>query len=62
MLVNLICILNSDNSKRVFWQHLYTVQPHYNMPHYSAVFNITHACHGSQNVYLTICLLWISSL
>ena len=26
-----------------------TVQPHYNVPHYSAVFNITRSCHGSRN-------------
>ena len=26
-----------------------TVQPCYNVPHYSAVFNITWPCHGSQN-------------
>ena len=34
-----------------------TVQPHYNAPHYSAVFNITRPCHGSQNDYFVICLL-----
>ena len=34
-----------------------TVQPHYNAPHYSAVFNITRPCHGSQINYFAICLL-----
>ena len=35
----------------------YTVQPHYNAPHYSAVFNMTRPCHGSQIKYFAICLL-----
>ena len=34
-----------------------TVQPHYNAPHYSAVFNITQPCHGSQINYCVIYLL-----
>ena len=34
-----------------------TVQPHYNTPHYSAVFNITRPCHGSEIDYFAICLL-----
>ena len=34
-----------------------TVQPHYNASHYSAVFNITQSCHGSQINYFAICLL-----
>ena len=34
-----------------------TVQPHYNAPHYSAVFNITRPCHGSQINYFVIYLL-----
>ena len=34
-----------------------TVQPRYNVPHYSADFSITRSCHGSQNDYFAICLL-----
>ena len=34
-----------------------TVQPHYNAPHYSAVFNITLSCHGSRIDYFVIYLL-----
>ena len=34
-----------------------TGQPHYNASHYSAVFNITQSCHGSQINYFAICLL-----
>ena len=34
-----------------------TVQPRYNAPLYSAVFNITRPCHGSQNDYFAVCLL-----
>ena len=33
-----------------------TLQPHYSMPHYKAVFNITRPCHGSQMDYFAICL------
>ena len=33
-----------------------TLQPHYNAPHYNAVFNITRPCHGSQVDYFAICL------
>ena len=33
-----------------------TLQPHYNPPHYNAVFNITRPCHGSQVDYFAICL------
>ena len=35
----------------------HTVQPHYNVAHYSAVFNITRPCHGSRNDYFAICVL-----
>ena len=36
-----------------------TLKPHYNAPHYNAVFNITlyEPYHGSQNDYFAICLL-----
>ena len=33
-----------------------TLQPHYNTPHYNAVFIITRPCHGSEIDYFTICL------
>ena len=33
-----------------------TLQPHYNAPHYNAVFIITQPCHGSQVDYFAICL------
>ena len=33
-----------------------TLHPHYNAPHYDAVFNITRPCHGSQVDYFAICL------
>ena len=33
-----------------------TLRPHYNAPHYNAVFNITRPCHGSQVEYFAICL------
>ena len=39
------------------WLNTCTVQPHYNAPHYSAVFNITRPWHGSQINYFAICLL-----
>ena len=31
-----------------------TVKPHYNTPHYKAVFNTTRPCHGSKNDYVAI--------
>ena len=31
-----------------------TVQPHYNMHHYNAVFNITWPCYGSQTDYFAV--------
>ena len=31
-----------------------TVQPHYNVPHYNAVFSITQPCHGSQSNYFAM--------
>ena len=39
-----------------------TVQPHYNAPHYSVVFNITQPCSGSQKDYIAIFLFEITSL
>ena len=42
----------------MFMMHISsTVQPHYNMPHYMAVFDIKQSCHGSQNDYFAISLL-----
>ena len=46
--------LSVEKRKSLF---IITVQPHYNTPHYSAVFNITRPCHGSQINYFVICLL-----
>ena len=37
-------------------KNICTLQPHYNTPHYNAVFTITRPCYGSQINYLTICL------
>ena len=34
-----------------------TVQLHYNVSHYSVVFDITQLCHGSQNDYYALCAL-----
>ena len=41
---------------------VYTLQPHYNIPHYNAIFNIIRPCHGSQIDYFTICLKQVTSL
>ena len=37
--------------------HNDTVQPHYNVPHYNVVFNITLSFHGSQIDYFAVNLL-----
>ena len=39
-----------------------TVQPHYNMPRYSTVFNITQQCHGSQDDSFAVSLSFVNNL
>ena len=40
-------------------KNTYIVRPHYNAPHYNAVFIITRPCYGSQYDCFTICQLQI---
>ena len=52
-------ILKKENGPRASSApalELNTLRPHYNAPHYNAVFNITRPCHGSQVEYFAICL------
>ena len=49
----------------LLYRHQYitcTLQPHYNAPHYNAVFNITRPFHGSQIDNFTISLYKVTSL